>query len=114
MIAFFGMGDTEILLIMVAILIFFGGDRLPELARGLGKALRELRRATTDVEREFKRLVDEAERSATEPIAKAAASIVPQTGRPRAENGAPASPKQPEGKTPSPPPAGPPQLHSDI
>lgn len=59
--AFFGMGDTEVLLVMVAILIFFGGDKLPEFARGLGKALRELKRATGDVEREFKRVIDEAE-----------------------------------------------------
>jgi sec-independent protein translocase protein TatA len=107
-IAFFGIGDTEILIIMVAILIFFGGERLPELARGLGKALRELRRATSDVEREFKRLVNEAEHSVAEPITKAAASIVPQTTQPKPENGAP------EKKAPPPPPPEPHTFHSDI
>jgi sec-independent protein translocase protein TatA len=102
------MGDTEILLIMVAVLIFFGGDRLPELARGLGKALRELRRATTDVEQEFKRLVNEAEHSVTEPITKAATSIVPQSIQPKAEVALP------DKKAPPPPPPAPPQFHSDI
>ena len=58
---FFGIGDTEMLVIMVAILIFFGGQKMPELARGLGKALREFKRATSEVEREFKRVMDEVE-----------------------------------------------------
>jgi len=63
--AFFGMGDTEVLLVMVMVLIFFGGQKMPDFARGLGKALRELRKASGEVEREFKRVLDEAENSAT-------------------------------------------------
>ena len=59
--AFFGIGDTEMLVIMVVVLILFGGQKMPDFARGLGKALRELRRATGDVEREFKRVMEEAE-----------------------------------------------------
>jgi sec-independent protein translocase protein TatA len=59
--AFLGVDEGEMLLIMVAILIFFGGNRMPEFARGLGKAIRELRKATGEVEREFKRVMDEAE-----------------------------------------------------
>jgi len=62
---FFGIGDSEMLLIMVAILIFFGGEKMPELARGLGKALREFKRATSEVEREFKRVMEEAENPPT-------------------------------------------------
>ena len=59
--AFFGIGDTEMLVIMAAVLIFFGGQKMPELAKGLGKLLREFKRATGEVEREFKRVMDEAE-----------------------------------------------------
>jgi len=59
--AFFGVGDTEILVIMVVILILFGGNKMPDFARGLGKTLKELRKATGDVEREFKKAMDEAE-----------------------------------------------------
>ncbi len=63
-----GMGDTELMLVLAVILIFFGGSRMPELARGLGKALREFRRATGDVEREFRRVMDEAEHQTITPI----------------------------------------------
>jgi sec-independent protein translocase protein TatA len=66
--AFFGLGDQEIILIAVVVLIFFGGKRMPELARGMGKALREFRRATSDVEREFKRMMDEAENQTIAPL----------------------------------------------
>jgi len=59
--ALFGIGDTEILVVMVVILILFGGNKMPEFARGLGKTLKELRKATGDVEREFKKAMDEAE-----------------------------------------------------
>jgi sec-independent protein translocase protein TatA len=60
-IGFFGVGDTEILVIMVVVLILFGGNKMPDFARGMGKTLRELRKATGDVEREFKKAMDEAE-----------------------------------------------------
>ncbi len=66
--AFFGLGDQEMILIAVVVLIFFGGKRMPELARGMGKALREFRRATGDVEREFKRMMDEAENQTIAPL----------------------------------------------
>jgi sec-independent protein translocase protein TatA len=66
--AFFGLGDQEMILIAVVVLIFFGGKRMPELARGMGKALREFRRATSDVEREFKRMMDEAENQTIAPL----------------------------------------------
>jgi len=65
---FFGIGDTEMLVIMVAILIFFGGKRMPELAKGLGKALKELKRATNEVEQEFKRVMEEAENPPPAPL----------------------------------------------
>jgi sec-independent protein translocase protein TatA len=59
--AFFGVGDQEMIVIMVVVLILFGGKKMPDFARGLGKTLKELRKATGEVEREFKRVMDEAE-----------------------------------------------------
>lgn len=59
--AFLGMSDTELMLVFAVVLIFFGGEKMPELAKGLGKIMREFRRATGEVEREFKRVMDEAE-----------------------------------------------------
>lgn len=39
----FGLGTPEIVLIVVLLLLFFGKDKLPGLARGIGDAVRELR-----------------------------------------------------------------------
>ena len=45
-------GIKELLLILVIILVLFGAKKLPELAKGLGSALREFRKATKEVESE--------------------------------------------------------------
>ncbi|RTZ92434.1 MAG: twin-arginine translocase subunit TatB [Deltaproteobacteria bacterium] len=45
----FGIGMTELLVILVIALIIFGPKRLPELAKQLGKAMREFRKATDEV-----------------------------------------------------------------
>jgi sec-independent protein translocase protein TatA len=47
--AFMGLGGQEMLLIFLALLLFFGAQKLPELARGLGKGIREFKDATKDV-----------------------------------------------------------------
>ena len=47
----FGLGFTEILVILVVALLVFGPDRLPELARSLGRGLAEFRRASNDLRR---------------------------------------------------------------
>ena len=49
--AFFGssMGAGEILLILAVVLLLFGAERLPAMARSLGKALENFRRATRDL-----------------------------------------------------------------
>jgi len=41
------LGWQEILIIFIVLLLLFGGKRLPELAKGLGKAVREFRDAST-------------------------------------------------------------------
>ncbi len=45
----FGMGMTELLVIFGVALLVLGPKRLPELASGLGKAIREFRKATRDL-----------------------------------------------------------------
>ena len=47
--AFMGLGGQEMLLIFLALLLFFGAKKLPELARGLGKGIKEFKDATKDV-----------------------------------------------------------------
>jgi len=43
------MGAGEILLILVVVLLLFGAERLPVMARSLGKVLEEFRRAARDL-----------------------------------------------------------------
>lgn len=40
-----GVGTTEIIIIAVVLLILFGGKKLPELARGLGEAVKEFKKS---------------------------------------------------------------------
>ena len=47
------LGATEILLVLLVVLLLFGGKRLPELARAIGKGLAEFRRAAQEVQREI-------------------------------------------------------------
>jgi Tat protein translocase TatB subunit len=56
----FGIGMTELIVIMAIGLIVLGPKRLPELARSLGKGIAEFRRASTDLRREFMDASDEA------------------------------------------------------
>jgi len=43
---FGGIGPTEIILIVIALLLLFGGRKIPELMRGLGQGMREFRKAS--------------------------------------------------------------------
>jgi sec-independent protein translocase protein TatB len=45
----FGIGATELIVIMVVALLVFGPKRLPELARSLGRGMAEFRRASSDL-----------------------------------------------------------------
>jgi sec-independent protein translocase protein TatA len=46
------LGGTELLILFVILLLIFGANRLPKLARSLGEARRELRDPEDDVERQ--------------------------------------------------------------
>lgn len=50
------LGLPEIILIIVVILILFGGKRIPELAKALGKAQYEYKKAKETLEKEAKEL----------------------------------------------------------
>jgi TatA/E family protein of Tat protein translocase len=70
----FGIGPTELIVILVIALLVLGPKRLPELAAGLGKGLAEFRRATSDINAEL----DEARRSIEEPARDAARASGPK------------------------------------
>jgi sec-independent protein translocase protein TatA len=60
---FFG---PEMLVILFAILLLFGGKKIPELMRGIGKGIREFNTARSTVEKELKEGMKEEERKEEE------------------------------------------------
>jgi len=70
------LSGPELIVVLAVALIFFGGDKMPEFARGLGKVIREFKKAAGDVEREFKRVIDEAEHPPV-PLEKPALTAAP-------------------------------------
>ena len=59
--AFLNIGNTELIIILVIILLLFGAKKLPELARGLGKSMQEFKKATREVEDNFRDAINEEE-----------------------------------------------------
>jgi sec-independent protein translocase protein TatA len=50
--AAFGFGSTELLVVLAIILVLFGGSKLPSLAKGLGQSVKEFKKASRDEEEE--------------------------------------------------------------
>jgi len=46
----FGLGYQELMIILVIVLLLFGAQKLPELARGLGKSISEFKKGQSDDE----------------------------------------------------------------
>lgn len=44
------LGATEIIIIVLVVLLFFGAKKIPELMQGLGKGIREFKKATREIE----------------------------------------------------------------
>jgi sec-independent protein translocase protein TatA len=72
-----------IILIIIAILLLFGPQKLPELARGVGRALGEFRRGKMEVEKQISEELSEMDVKASRAKIEKAASIlgVPSSGR---------------------------------
>jgi len=63
---FLNIGTPELMFILLAILLLFGGNKLPELARGLGKGIREFKDASDNVKREIHRNMNEVKQNIEE------------------------------------------------
>ena len=48
----FGIGYQELLIILVIVLILFGGSKLPELARSLGSSVKEFKKGVSEASKE--------------------------------------------------------------
>ena len=55
-------GATEIILILLVVLLLFGGKKIPELMRGLGRGIREFNDAKNHVEDEIRQGMRDAEK----------------------------------------------------
>lgn len=92
-----GIGGPELMMILFVILLLFGANKLPELARGFGKSMREFKKAASGVEEEFRQAMHEAER-------KELAEKRPVGALPRPDPATPAATtKQPDPATRPPP-----------
>lgn len=95
----FGIGMTELVVIMIVALIVFGPTRLPELARSLGRAMGEFRRASTDIRQTFHEAVQEPKPAP--PPAPPAPVIAPPESQARADAVAPTEAVAPADRDPS-------------
>jgi sec-independent protein translocase protein TatA len=50
---FLFISGQEIFFIMIIVVMFFGADKIPEIARGLGKGIRQVKDATNDIKNEI-------------------------------------------------------------
>lgn len=59
------LGAGEIIIIALVILLLFGGKKIPELMRGMGKGVKSFKDGMADVEKEIKEIEDDINAPAT-------------------------------------------------
>lgn len=83
---FLFIGAPEILVILLLVVMLFGADKIPEIARGLGKGMQQIKNATNDIKREIQDSADknnidlEATKDLKEEIEKVKENIDDLTG----------------------------------
>lgn len=97
----FGIGTGELLLLLLIALIVLGPERMPQLARDIGKAMNDLRKTSDELQKEFlnadrtlsaEKLLDVATRAAEQPsTAPAPADPEPAPAEASATHAAPAA-----------------------
>jgi sec-independent protein translocase protein TatA len=56
---FLFIGAPEIIIVVLLLVVMlFGADKIPEIARGLGKGMRQMKNATNDIKREIQNSAD--------------------------------------------------------
>jgi Tat protein translocase TatB subunit len=79
----FGIGMTELLVVLVVALLVLGPKRLPEIARSLGRGMAEFRRASNDLRASLSASLEDDRPSAPQPPQP------PPDAEPRGEDGKP-------------------------
>lgn len=56
----FGIGGGEIVFILVIVLMLFGSDKIPDIARGLAKGMAQIKNATNEIKHEITKSVEDS------------------------------------------------------
>ncbi len=56
-------GGPEIIIILLIVLVLFGGKKIPELMKGLGKGVKEYKKAVNGIEEEVNNITEDASES---------------------------------------------------
>lgn len=59
--AFFNFGTGEVIIIVAVILLLFGGKKIPELMKGIGKGVKSFRQGMNEVEDELKKPIEDSD-----------------------------------------------------
>ncbi len=69
MLLFLNISGGEITLVLLFVLMFFGAESIPKIARGMGRGIRQIKDASNEIQREIsdsaKKITEEIEKSAT-------------------------------------------------
>ena len=63
--ALYNLGTGEIIIIVAIILLLFGGKKIPELMRGLGKGVKSFKQGMNEIEDEIKKPIDDLDKDQT-------------------------------------------------
>jgi sec-independent protein translocase protein TatA len=59
----FGLGATELIIILVIVLIIFGAGKLPEIGAGIGKGIKNFKKATSEDDSEPDKIEDKSKKA---------------------------------------------------
>jgi sec-independent protein translocase protein TatA len=76
------LSGSDLMLIMFIALLLFGGDKLPEIAKGLGKGIRDFKDASEGVKREINNQINSYDEKKAEAAAAAPAQLPPAVEQP--------------------------------
>ena len=80
-ILFLNLGTGEIVMILFVVMLLFGANKIPELAKGLGKGMREFKDATNGIQREIQDSARKMEQEAKKITQDATKDITDDPGK---------------------------------